>query len=104
MNIKQYIQNTQYLVIAGFINQKNFKYEFLNRNTSLIMMYSRTTTNNIDLVINMYTQQSMQHGYHLEFIIYKWNETKNENSKVNSLQCFSRDKKSFDCHSKVILL
>jgi len=100
MNIKQYIQNTQYLVIAGFINQKNFKYEFFNINTSLIMMYSRTK--NIDLVINMYTQQSMQHCYPLECIIYKWNG--NKNLRLSSLECFSRGKRSFNCHSTVRLL
>ena len=109
MNIKQYIRNMQFLVFTGHINQKNFKYEFLDPfldTSTIIMMYSRTTTDNISLVISLL----MEHGYRLEFIIYKRDETKNANSKVNSLQCFSRDKKdkikkyASGCYSEMILL
>jgi len=70
MNIKQYISNIQSLIIAGFINQKYFDYDSINKDTRT-KMYGRTTTDNIHFLIEL-----TQLGDPLEFLIYRWNKTR----------------------------
>jgi len=107
MNIKQYIQNTQFLVIAGIVNQKNFDYA-LFENLGIIMMNSITTANKIYLNmhnIHFNIDQSMVLGDPLKFLQYSiWKEPKNKSTEVNSLECFNGIKKSLNCYIKVMLL
>ena len=110
MNIKQYIQNTQSLILAGLVNQKNFSplfntWLFEGNPNFFITVNSATTTKNIKIMTML--NISSEHDYLEVFLSQKYIQRyKNNNievlyNPVNTFEC--RKSKPFTCYRTVIL-